>query len=101
VIVLINTFDVAAGREDEFLAAWTTVAEVMRKQPGFIRLRMHRSSEGSRFLAVADWDTQGALEAARQSADFRETIAAVWAIARGSPLVCEMVYEAEAATAAP
>jgi quinol monooxygenase YgiN len=68
----------------------------MKRQPGFIRLRMHRSADGSRFVNVADWYSQEALEAARQTPAFREIVAAVWAIAQGRPLVCEVVYEAEA-----
>ncbi|WP_234438758.1 antibiotic biosynthesis monooxygenase family protein, partial [Streptomyces sp. NRRL S-340] len=49
-IVLANTFFVPEERGEEFLSLFRRQAEFMRAQPGFVSLRMHRGTAGSRLM---------------------------------------------------
>ena len=72
-VILINPFEVPAGREDECLAMWQRVADYMRRQPGFVSTRLHRAiAPGARFafVNVAEWDTAADFEHAIGSAEF-------------------------------
>lgn len=67
-VVLINTFEVQAGREDEFLSWWERSSEALRKEPGFIDAQLHKSlkSDSSfQFINIAHWENEAALNEAR------------------------------------
>ena len=77
-VVLINPFEVPAGRDDEFLAGWSAAAEYMSARPGFVRTRLHRAlspDSGFRFVNVAEWASPGDFEAAVKSEEFRRIVA--------------------------
>ena len=93
-IVLINTFEVTAGGEQAFFAAWRRVSEVMEARPGFIHTRLHRALAGSRFINVAEWESQEAFAAALTSPEFREAVAPLRQLGQESPALYEVVYEA-------
>ena len=42
-ITVINPFEVPHGKENEALTIWDKVAEFMRRQPGFVSAKLHRS----------------------------------------------------------
>jgi len=66
--VLINVFEVPANTESEFVAWWKKSSEVLKKEPGFIEAKLHRSLQsGARFqfINVAYWETEEALNLAR------------------------------------
>jgi heme-degrading monooxygenase HmoA len=74
-VVLINSFEVPAGREDDFTAAWKATAEYMAKQPGYVSTRLHRAvtpDARDRFVNVAEWESEQDCKAAIGAPGFRE-----------------------------
>ncbi|MWA05147.1 antibiotic biosynthesis monooxygenase [Actinomadura sp. LD22] len=75
-IVLANTFVVPKERTEAFLSLFRRQAEFMKTQPGFVSLRMHRGTAGSRLLMnVAVWDSTEALATAFGSPEFQRMAA--------------------------
>lgn len=75
-VVFINLFEVPAGRDGEFIAAWRQVNEHMRTQPGYEDHLLHRSlAEDGRFryANVAHWESAEAWRAAHDER-FRELV---------------------------
>jgi len=67
-VVLINVFEVAAGKEDEFINWWKQSSEALKQEPGFIDARLHQSLKpGARFqfINIAHWETSESLDQAR------------------------------------
>jgi heme-degrading monooxygenase HmoA len=61
-VILINPFEVPAGKEEQFLKAWNEAAELLRHVPGFRSTRLHESLDPQakfRFVNVAEWESQG------------------------------------------
>lgn len=59
-VILINPFEVPAGKEQEAIEYWERCAEVMRKAPGFISTRLHQAvSPDARFslINMAEWES--------------------------------------------
>ena len=74
-VTLINVFEVEPEKLEVFLARWRERAELMRKQPGFRSLRLHRAlSPDARFqvVNVAEWDSADALHTAQAQESWRE-----------------------------
>ena len=74
-ITLINVFEVDSEKLEAFIASWYERAEIMRTQPGFRSLCLHRAvSPHSRFqvVNVAQWDSADALNAATAQQNWRE-----------------------------
>src|SRR6476661_4636676 len=64
VFVLINTFAVAPGRQQELLDMLADVTDkVMRDVPGFISANFHKSLDGKRVVNYAQWQTKADFEA--------------------------------------
>jgi len=59
-VVLINIFDVDPAHVETFLSIWKQVSAVMERRPGFIHTRFHRALAASRFVNVAEWESQQA-----------------------------------------
>jgi heme oxygenase (mycobilin-producing) len=79
-VILINPFEVPAGREDECLAMWDEVAEYLRKQSGFVSTKLHRSFSPDarfRFINVAEWESQEQFQQAMASDGFRRLSAGI------------------------
>ena len=77
-VILINPFEVPAGREDECLAYWDGVADYMRRQPGFVSTRLHRAIAPDAcfaFINVAEWETPAHFQRAVASEEFRRLAA--------------------------
>lgn len=77
-VVLINPFEVPAGKEDECLAMWEQAADYMRRQPGFVSTRLHRAlSPDARFtfINVAEWESAAHFQAAIGSEEFQQLTA--------------------------
>ena len=98
-IVLINPFEVQSGSEDAFFAVWRRVSGVMEARPGFIHTRLHRALAGSRFINVAEWESQEAFAAALTSSEFQEAVVALRELGKESPALYEVAYEAGSAPA--
>ncbi|MBV9688128.1 MAG: antibiotic biosynthesis monooxygenase [Ktedonobacteraceae bacterium] len=79
-VVLINPFEVPAGEEERFLKAWHEVAGHMRRAPGFLSTRLHKSLDPQakfRFINVAQWESPQQLQAAISSEAVQKLLAAV------------------------
>lgn len=75
-IALANTFLVPKERTEAFLALFRRQAEFMKAQPGFVSLRMHKGTAGSRLLMnVAVWESTEALATAFGSPEFQRMAA--------------------------
>jgi heme-degrading monooxygenase HmoA len=75
-VVMLNTFLVPDGDEDAFRQGWDRVAQVLRRQPGFVSATLHRPvGDSGLWVNYAIWDSASALAAALASPDFREAAA--------------------------
>lgn len=77
-VILLNPFEVTAGKEEEALALWERGADIMRKSPGFISTRLHRAvSPDARFhlINMAEWDSVESFMAAIETDEFKEATA--------------------------
>jgi heme oxygenase (mycobilin-producing) len=66
-VILINSFVVHQGKEEEFIKRWKETAQVMKEQPGFIDTKLHRSLDPNakfQFINVAHWESAEAWQAA-------------------------------------
>lgn len=74
-VVLINAFEVPEGEDDAFLESWERGREFLRKQPGYLSTRLHRSLSPTadfRFVNVARWESAEAFQAATSQPEFRD-----------------------------
>lgn len=66
-VILINTFIVPEGAEDEFLRHWNTTTEHFKKQSGFIETHLHRNTgvgnSTFKFINYAKWESAEAWRA--------------------------------------
>ena len=72
-VVLINPFEVPAGKEEEFLQGWEAARDFMQRQKGYVSTRLHRSLTPSarfRFINIAEWETPADFQAALNHPDF-------------------------------
>ncbi|MFJ6459554.1 antibiotic biosynthesis monooxygenase family protein [Streptomyces sp. NPDC091387] len=75
-VVLANTFVVPKERTEAFLPLFRRQAEFMKAQPGFVSLRMHKGTAGSRLLMnVAVRESTEALARAFGSPEFQRMAA--------------------------
>jgi heme-degrading monooxygenase HmoA len=73
-VILINVFEVPAGRDEEFLAGWQRTAEYMRQQPGFRSTRLHVSLNAQaqfRYVNLAEWEDPASFQRAVSQDAFR------------------------------
>ena len=66
-VILINPFEVPEGRDEEFLVHWNEVADQLRREPGFISTKLHKSLDSKsrfRFVNVAEWESREKFEKA-------------------------------------
>lgn len=75
-VVLANTFVVPKERAESFLSLFRRQADFMKAQPGFVSLRMHQGTAGSRLLMnIAVWESTEALVTALASPEFQRMAA--------------------------
>jgi heme-degrading monooxygenase HmoA len=71
-VVLINTFTVDPAEADQFMAAWSADAAIMKRQPGFISTQLHRGIAGSSvFLNYAVWESTALFKRAFSNPEFQ------------------------------
>jgi quinol monooxygenase YgiN len=62
-VLEIADFDVRPGSEDDFLAAFRSVRDVLATTPGCLSVRMTRAIESpARFVLLVEWDSVQAHE---------------------------------------
>ena len=73
-VTLINIFEVPAGDEDEFIAAWEKTRDYLKTFPAHIETALHQSLHDAefRFVNIAHWTSEDAFNAAVGSQGFRE-----------------------------
>ncbi|BAZ25988.1 Heme-degrading monooxygenase HmoB [Kalymmatonema gypsitolerans NIES-4073] len=76
-VVLINTFSIPKGTEEDFVKMWTEALEFIKNEPGFIDAKLHRSLDSDarfQFINVAHWESQEAWKAAFSKLALQEEI---------------------------
>jgi quinol monooxygenase YgiN len=66
-VILINVFEVSAGREQEFIAWWKQCSDTLKREPGFLDATLHQSLKPDsrfQFINLAHWATAEALDLA-------------------------------------
>ncbi|HLZ55548.1 MAG TPA: antibiotic biosynthesis monooxygenase family protein [Ktedonosporobacter sp.] len=74
-VILINSFEVPEGKEQEFRDGWQKAAEHLRHAPGFLATRLHQSlgpQARFRFVNVAEWESAQHFQAAMSSEAFQQ-----------------------------
>ena len=73
-VTLINIFEVPAGDEDEFIAAWEKTRDYLMKLPAHIDTALHQSLHDARFrfVNIAHWTSEDEFNAAISSQGFRD-----------------------------
>jgi heme-degrading monooxygenase HmoA len=73
-VTLINLFEVPAGDEDEFIAAWEKTRDYLKTFPAHIETALHQSLHDTqfRFVNIAHWTSEDEFNAAVGSRGFRE-----------------------------
>jgi heme oxygenase (mycobilin-producing) len=76
-VTLINIFEVPAGDEDEFIAAWEKTRDYLMVLPAHIETALHQSVHDTqfRFVNVARWTSEDEFNAAVGSEGFRQAAA--------------------------
>ena len=85
-VVLVNLFTLGAADEHNFLDAWKSDAEIMRRQPGFISTQLHRAvGDSPTYLNYAVWESTAYFRAAFTNPEFRAKLGAYPDSAVASP----------------
>ena len=76
-VTLINIFEVPAGDEDEFIAAWEKTRDYLKTFPALIETALHQSLHDTqfRFVNIAHWTSEDEFNAAVGSEGFFEAAA--------------------------
>ncbi len=86
-VILINSFEVPEGEEEQFLKVWHEVGEHLRQAPGFISTRLHQSLDPQakfRFVNVAQWESPQHFQAAM-------SIEAVQLLSQKTPFTAHLI----------
>jgi len=98
-ITVINSFEVPAGREDEFLQLWTRVNAYLKRKPGYLSHRLHRAITPDapfRFVNVAQWASLAHFQGAHDTG-FRELVEQpAWSAFLPHRTLFEVVHEGQA-----
>jgi heme-degrading monooxygenase HmoA len=76
-VTLINSFHVAAGRDEAFLNLWRETSKHFVAQPGFVSLRLPRAVNDDaayRWVNIARWEREADYRAAHQGPDFLRVV---------------------------
>jgi heme-degrading monooxygenase HmoA len=74
IITLINIFEVPAGDEAEFIAAWEKSRDYLKTFPAHIETALHQSLHDGRFrfVNIAHWRSEAEFNAAVSSKGFQQ-----------------------------
>jgi quinol monooxygenase YgiN len=85
-VILINKFNLDPQDVDQFLKAWASDAEIMKKQPGFISTQLHQGiAESCTFINYAVWESTSQFKQALNNPQFQAKISEYPASAIASP----------------
>lgn len=80
-VVWINLYEVPPEEDDEFVAGWTKVRDIVAGRPGYVGSRLHRSRDPDatfRFINVAPWQDLETFTAAVATQQFAEAATAIY-----------------------
>lgn len=69
-VIVINPFEVPAGREEQAVSTWEKFAEYFCKQPGYVSTTLHRAiNPDARFhlVSISEWASADQFAAALQN----------------------------------
>jgi heme-degrading monooxygenase HmoA len=72
IVTQITTVKVEPQHQSEVLQLMTERARFMAKQPGFVSVSLHRSSDGSHIVNYVQWTSRDTLAAAHHAPEFRQ-----------------------------
>ncbi len=78
-VTLINSFQVAPGRDAAFRDLWGETSRYFVARPGFVSLRLHRAVDDDapyRWVNVAVWESEADFRAAHGTEQFRTLVTA-------------------------
>jgi heme-degrading monooxygenase HmoA len=100
-MILINSFEVPPGREDEFFSLWEQVNAYMRTKRGYLGHKLHRALAPDapfRFVNVAQWASVEHFQAAHD-ARFHELVGQpAWSTFQAHPALYEAIHEGQSDT---
>ena len=73
-VTLVNVFEVADGRDDEFVRLWQDVTRYVETQPGFVSARLHRTitpESRFRFVNIAEYESAESFKRIAASEEFQ------------------------------
>jgi heme-degrading monooxygenase HmoA len=98
-VTVINSFEVPAGREGEFLELWKNVNAYIRRKPGYLGHKLHRAIAPDapfQFVNVAQWALMAHFQGAHDKG-FRELVEQpAWSAILPHRVLCEVVHEGQA-----
>ena len=98
-ITVINSFEVPAGREGEFLELWKRVDAYMQRKPGYLGNKLHRAIAPDapfQFVHVAQWASMTHFQGAHDTG-FRELVDQPgWSAFLPHRVLFEVVHEGQA-----
>jgi heme-degrading monooxygenase HmoA len=71
-VTQITTVTVPPDKQDDALRVMKERARFMAKQPGFVSISLHRSTDGNQIVNYVQWKNREQLEAAHHSPEFRD-----------------------------
>ena len=98
-VTVINSFEVPAGRESEFLELWKKVNAHMQRKPGYLGNKLHRAIAPDapfQFVHVAQWTSMAHFQRAHDTG-FRELVdQPAWCAFLPHRVLLEVVHEGQA-----
>jgi heme-degrading monooxygenase HmoA len=92
-VILINKFNVDPQEVNQFLKAWASDAEIMKRQPGFISTQLHRGIAGSCvFVNYAIWESSELFKRAFDNPEFQNKLTAYPPTTEASPHLFTKVH---------
>lgn len=91
-LTLINVYEVAPEKQSELVQLLADATEkVMRRQPGFVSVNIHRSVDGNRVLNYAQWASKEDFERMMKNPEAQAQIKQFAALAKSvSPAVYQV-----------
>ncbi|MBV9010720.1 MAG: antibiotic biosynthesis monooxygenase [Pseudonocardiales bacterium] len=92
-VVFVNQFSVHGNAED-FERAFQASSEFMRRQPGFLRHSLVRSTLlPERYVNVAEWEDAASFRRATEHPDFESHVRELHELASSEPHLCVPVLQ--------
>jgi quinol monooxygenase YgiN len=95
-----TVFTVEPEHQQELIDILVTASEMVRRQPGFISLNIHKSFDGTQVLSYSQWENHEAFENALQNAAVIPFVQAILKLASFEPHFYDVVAVIEADKAA-